>query len=100
MFCKTQKPALYIKEKPRKSELSCSNSRDLVREMRLELTRHTTHAPQTCLSTYSSTLANAIAIIAIMFPFVNTFLQLCRRKQTAAENKIKDEKQSFRRNIY
>ena len=30
----------------------------LVREMRLELTRRLTHAPQTCLSTYSSTLAN------------------------------------------
>ena len=29
----------------------------LVREMRLELTRHLPHAPQTCLSTYSSTLA-------------------------------------------
>ena len=29
----------------------------LVREMRLELTRRLTHAPQTCLSTYSSTLA-------------------------------------------
>ncbi len=29
----------------------------LVREMRLELTRLLPHAPQTCLSTYSSTLA-------------------------------------------
>ena len=29
----------------------------LVREMRLELTRRLPHAPQTCLSTYSSTLA-------------------------------------------
>ena len=32
----------------------------LVREMRLELTRRLTHAPQTCLSTYSSTLAYAL----------------------------------------
>ena len=30
---------------------------NLVREMRLELTRLLPHAPQTCLSTYSSTLA-------------------------------------------
>lgn len=30
---------------------------NLVREMRLELTRRLPHAPQTCLSTYSSTLA-------------------------------------------
>ena len=30
---------------------------NLVREMRLELTRRLQHAPQTCLSTYSSTLA-------------------------------------------
>ena len=29
----------------------------LVRERRLELPRRLTHAPQTCLSTYSSTLA-------------------------------------------
>lgn len=29
----------------------------MVREMRLELTRRLPHAPQTCLSTYSSTLA-------------------------------------------
>ena len=29
----------------------------MVREMRLELTRLLPHAPQTCLSTYSSTLA-------------------------------------------
>ena len=32
-------------------------SGNLVREMRLELTRLLPHAPQTCLSTYSSTLA-------------------------------------------
>ena len=29
----------------------------MVRERRLELPRRLTHAPQTCLSTYSSTLA-------------------------------------------
>ena len=38
----------------------------LVREMRLELTRRLTHAPQTCLSTYSSTLASALKAKAII----------------------------------
>ena len=35
---------------------------DLVRERRLELPRRLTHAPQTCLSTYSSTLAYISAL--------------------------------------
>ena len=34
--------------------------------MRLELTRRLTHAPQTCLSTYSSTLASALKAKAII----------------------------------
>ena len=38
----------------------------MVREMRLELTRRLTHAPQTCLSTYSSTLASALKAKAII----------------------------------
>ena len=51
-----------------------SHSGFLVREMRLELTRHTTHAPQTCLSTYSSTLAfRAEIIIPTEEKFVNSF---------------------------
>ena len=50
----------------------------LVREMRLELTRLLPHAPQTCLSTYSSTLASANNIIAIDLLFVN------RKFRTAA----------------
>ena len=35
-----------------------SDSPDMVRQMRLELTRHKTHAPQTCLSADSSTAAS------------------------------------------
>ena len=38
----------------------------MVREMRLELTRRLTHAPQTCLSTYSSTLASTLKAKAII----------------------------------
>ena len=53
--------------------------RALVRVMRLERTRRLSHAPQTCLSTYSSTLAFAIcsAIIRRIFVFVNTFFRSC-----------------------
>ena len=41
----------------KKSSRTCTVRDDMVREMRLELTRLLPHAPQTCLSTYSSTLA-------------------------------------------
>ena len=50
----------------------------MVRERRLELPRLLPHAPQTCLSTYSSTLASANNIIAIDLLFVN------RKFRTAA----------------
>jgi len=49
----------------KKRQSSVENCRFfLVRQMRLELTSHTTHAPQTCLSAYSSTAAH------ILFCFV------------------------------
>ena len=46
---------------------------DVVRERRLELPRRLSHAPQTCLSTCSSTLADRFRalIIAIFVNFVN-----------------------------
>ena len=51
-------------------------SMGMVREMGLEPTRHATHAPQTCLSTNSSTLAyrvnDAKVIIANGDRFVNS----------------------------
>ena len=43
----------------------------MVREMRLELTRRLPHAPQTCLSTYSSTLA-------CNFHLLSYYTQSCR----------------------
>ena len=48
---------------------------DMVRVMRLERTRRLSHAPQTCLSTYSSTLAYPICLFIIMnpFPFVKSY---------------------------
>ena len=60
--------AMVMKKIKQKSCHMCDRIIILVREMRLELTRRLTHAPQTCLSTYSSTLAyapsSAKAIIA------------------------------------
>ena len=52
----------------------------LVRVMRLERTRLLPHAPQTCLSTDSSTLAFALfsAIIQRNLRFVNTFFSSCK----------------------
>ena len=49
---------------------------DLVREMGLEPTRHSTHAPQTCLSTGSSTLAYTPLLLRMSYytgkgPIVN-----------------------------
>ena len=42
---------------PKKEDFTAAKSSFLVREMGLEPTRHSTHAPQTCLSTCFSTLA-------------------------------------------
>ena len=64
----------------------------LVREMRLELTRRLSHAPQTCLSTYSSTLANmnldCLIIIRISSSFVNRFLSALRRNIFFLRNRV------------
>ncbi len=53
----------------------------LVRVMGLEPIRRLTHAPQTCLSAYSSTLALAVFpdcfnIISDIFGFVNPFFEI------------------------
>ncbi len=47
----------FLMQSIKKSSRTCAVRDDMVREMRLELTRLLPHAPQTCLSTYSSTLA-------------------------------------------
>ena len=59
----------------------------MVRERRLELPRHLTHAPQTCLSTSSSTLANAKLIIFTHGGFVNRFCYflICTKIQIAVK---------------
>ena len=65
----------------------------LVREMRLELTRRLPHAPQTCLSTYSSTLAyygtsSVPDYYIIFFRFVNrnfSKVQVLRRPSINAD---------------
>ena len=48
----------------------------VVREMGLEPTRHTTHAPQTCLSTNFSTLARNSSYYNMFLLFVNTFFKI------------------------
>ena len=69
----------------------------LVREKRLELSRQLTHAPQTCLSTYSSTLAyfvfaltlKAGLIIADKTKMSSTFFKFFyffRKRENHAEN--------------
>ena len=47
----------FFMQSIKKSSRTCAVRDDMVREMRLELTRLLPHAPQTCLSAYSSTLA-------------------------------------------
>ena len=56
----------------------------MVQEMGLEPTRRLPHAPQTCLSTYSNTLAwmaatNSFPIIPFFRPIVNSFFLLLRK---------------------
>ena len=50
---------LMLRLKKKNTAIPSESPCFVVREMRLELTRRLTHAPQTCLSTYSSTLASA-----------------------------------------
>ena len=47
----------------------------LVRETGLEPVRVAPHAPQTCASADSATLASTVSIIAERYLFVNTFFQ-------------------------
>ena len=49
---------------------------DVVRERRLELPRRLTHAPQTCLSTCSSTLANQLFHYSKLSGFVKSNFQI------------------------
>ena len=72
----------------------------LVREMRLELTRLSTHAPQTCLSTYSSTLARQTNY-SRKIPFVNkNFLKFSegKGKELGGENKKRKNRKVFPQN--
>ena len=64
----------------------------MVRSMGLEPIRLLTHAPQTCLSAYSSTTASNSNIIALTDTIVNSIFHIFKNKKTSVISKISKNK--------
>ena len=76
-----------IKAKNKDSYLYQNNRPYMVREMGLEPTRRSPHAPQTCLSTIPTLSRRCLSIIAMGGGFVNRFFKNLWKNHDEAREK-------------